>query len=227
MNSGRGDVERPPHRLAPTHRDDLGPGRERVQPLRCRGHAGAHHRDPRGVLVRLVGVHDARVRGELVRDRKTRVAGGDEDVPEDAAAADVEAAVDRADPVDPPRHEALVPAAALPQLLDVAEEGGDGGPVAVADAEHERPQVAAPHRFARGQTGKRRRVAVAVALGAHQPLPDRGRARAPGGRRVRRVAEDRDLARREPGVAQCRERDEAPEPGADDRDSFGHRGLLH
>ena len=51
--------------------------------------------------MRLVGVDDARVAGELVRQREAGVAGGDEHVPEDAVAADLEAAVDGGDPVDP------------------------------------------------------------------------------------------------------------------------------
>ena len=62
-----GDVERPPRRLAAPDRDDLGARRERVQPLGRRRHAGADDRDARGVLVRLVGVDDARVARELVR----------------------------------------------------------------------------------------------------------------------------------------------------------------
>ncbi len=44
--------------------------------------------------MRRVGMDDARVARQLVREREPGVAGGEEDVAEDAAAADVEAAVD-------------------------------------------------------------------------------------------------------------------------------------
>ena len=49
VKSGRGDVQRPPRRLAPADRDDLGARRERVQPLRRGGHAGADDGDARRV----------------------------------------------------------------------------------------------------------------------------------------------------------------------------------
>ncbi len=147
---------------------------------------------------------------------------GDEHVPEDAAAADLEAAVDGRDAIDPGGHEALVPAAALAQLGDVAEELVHGRPVAVEDAQHERRRIAPPRGLADGEPGEGGGGAVTVALRAHQPLPDRRRPGPPGAGRVAVAAEDGDLIRPEARVAQRRVGDEAAEPGADDRDSLAH-----
>ena len=67
---------------------------------------------------------------------------------------------------------------------------------------------------------------MAVALRAHRPLPDRRRSLPPGSGRVGVVAEDGDLRRLEPAVAQRRVRGEPAEPGADDRSARCH-GLLY
>ena len=67
---------------------------------------------------------------------------------------------------------------------------------------------------------------MAVALGAHPALTDRGGARPPRSGRVGLVAEDGDLARLEPAVPQRRVRDEPAEPGADDRDTRCHRDYF-
>ena len=191
MKNGRATLSGRLRRLAAADRDDLGAGRERVQPLGRGRHPGADDGDARRVLVRLVGVDRARVGGELVRHREARVARGDEDVPEDAVAADLEAVRDGRDPLDPGDDDALVPAAPLAQLGDVAEELVHGRPVAVAGAEHERREVASPQCLAHREPRERGRSAVPVALRAHPPLPDRGRrgARRPdgAGRRDRRV----------------------------------------
>ena len=122
MNSGLRDVERPPRGLAAAHGDDLGARGERVQPLGRRGHSGADDRDARRVLVRLVGVHGARVALELGRPGQAGVAGGEQDVAEDAVPVELEAAVHGSDALDPGPPEALVPAAARPQLVDVGQE---------------------------------------------------------------------------------------------------------
>ena len=168
--------------------------------------------------MRLVGVDDPWIARELGGNGEAGMARGDEHVPEDAVPADGEAAVHGRDAVDPVERDALVPARALAQLRDVAEELVDGRPVAVEDAPHER-------------TGSRRRAASRTAspgneVGAQWPsLSERiSRCRIaaargpPGAGRVGLAAEDRDLVRPEARVAQGRVGDEAPEPGADDRD---------
>ena len=74
-------VERPPRRLASPHRDDLGAGRERVQPLGSGGHARRRRPSPRRRIVRLVGVHDAWIaaarRGRRDRDGRARAGRGE------------------------------------------------------------------------------------------------------------------------------------------------------
>ena len=67
---------------------------------------------------------------------------------------------------------------------------------------------------------------MAVALGAHQLLPDRGCSGPPRSRRVRVVAEHRDLRRLEAAVTERRVRDEPAEPGADDRYPRCHETYL-
>ena len=57
----------------------------------------------------------------------------EQNVAEGAVRVELEAPVDGPDALDPGRPEALVPAAARAQLVDVTEELGHGGAVAVAD----------------------------------------------------------------------------------------------
>ena len=118
--------------------------------------------------MRLVGVDDSRVVGELGRQCEPGVSRRQQDVAEDAVAVEIEATVGCQHTLDPRAAEALVPAAALPQLVDVAKEGRDARPVAVADAEDQRGQVAPPDGLARRQARERRGPAMAVALGAHR-----------------------------------------------------------
>jgi hypothetical protein len=134
------------------------------------------------------------------------VAGRDEDVRERPVAVDREAAVDRLDARDAARAEARVPPAPSAYLVGVREEVGDRRVVAVRDGREERPRVAAPDRGAHGEPGKRRRREMAVGLRAHPLLANRGRTRAPLGRRVGVRAEDRDLGRLDAAVAQRRVR---------------------
>ena len=75
----RGHVECSPDRLAAAHRDDLGPRRERVQPLGRSGEARPDDGHSPRVLVRLVGVDGARVAAQLlgnVRGRDGRAPAG-------------------------------------------------------------------------------------------------------------------------------------------------------
>ena len=210
------DVQRAACGLAAADGDDLRAGRERVQPLGRRGHPGADDRHASGVLVRRIGVDRARVVLELRRQRETRVPRREQDVAEGAVRIELEAAVDRPHLLHTGLPPAPVPAAPVAQLVDVAEELVDRRPVAVADAQEERDRRPAPRRLPRGEAGEAGRVAVAVALGAHALLADRGRTHAPRPGRIVRVAEDGDLLRVEPGVTQRRVRDEAAEPGTDD-----------
>ena len=104
--------------------------------------------------MRLVGVHGARVVRELLRHVQPGMAASRASTcRNDARAVELEAAVDRADALD---RAARTTASSQPrpraQLVDVLEELGDGRVVAVADALHERPRVAAagtPTRTAR------------------------------------------------------------------------------
>jgi hypothetical protein len=175
--------------------------------------------------VRLVGVDDSRVVGELRRQCEPGVSRRQQDVAKDAVAVELEAALGHRDTCDPRAVEALVPAAALPQLVDVPKERRYGRPIAVADAEDQRGQIASPDGLARRETWKRRGPAMAVALGAHRPLPDRRRSLPPGSCRVGVVAEHGDLRRLEPAVAQRGVRDEPAEPGADDRSARCHEVI--
>ena len=95
---------------------------------------GADDLDPVGVVVRLVGVNDPRVALELLREGEARMARREEDVREDAAPVELEAAVHGPDALDAGPAEALVPAGLVPQLVDVVEELVDGRVVAVAGA---------------------------------------------------------------------------------------------
>ena len=85
--------------------------------------------------------------------------------------------------LDPGAAEALVPAAA-PAARRRGRGILDGRPVAVADAETAARGPAAARASRTARPGKRGRPAVAVALRAHPPLPDRGRAPAPRAGRV-------------------------------------------
>jgi hypothetical protein len=143
--------------------------------------------------------------------------GGEKDVPE-AVAVELEAALDRPHAIDAAQDEALVPAAPLAQPLDVGEELLDRRVVAVGDGLEQRSQRAPPRHTPEGEAGEGAREAVAVALGAHLPLPDRRGAHPPRRRGVGVRPEDRDLAGRE-GPAQGLVRGEARESGAHDRDA--------
>ena len=109
-------VQRPPQRLAPPHRDDLGP------PPSAFSHSVAAARPAPTtvtvgrVLVRLVRVDRARVAAQLVRHVQARMPEREQHVPEDAVAVELEAAVDRPHALDAPAPEAFVPAAPLAQL---------------------------------------------------------------------------------------------------------------
>ena len=214
-------VQRPPDRLAPAHRDDLGAGLERVQPLRRGREPRADDGDGGRVGVRLVGVDDPRVAAQLLGKVEARVAGRDEHVLEHPMAADLEAAVDRRDGVDPGLRHALVPAAALAQPAHVREELVHRRVEAVGDRLEERQRGTAVQHAAEGEPGKRGRPAVAVALGAHLALADGRCARPPGRHRVGVVAEDGDLRRLEPACAQGLVRGEAREPRSH------HRNRAH
>ena len=72
--------------------------------------------------MRLVGVDDARVACELRRHGEPGVSRREQDMAKDAVAVEIEAAVGRQHALDPRAAEALVPAAALSQLVDVAKE---------------------------------------------------------------------------------------------------------
>ena len=143
----------------------------------------------------------------------------DEHVREAAASVELEAAVNRRDPFDPRRAHAPLPAAALAAPLDMCEELLDGRVIAVACRLDERPQRAPATNAGEGKSGERRRPAVAVALRAHLPLPNRGGLLPPHGGRVAVGAEHHDLARLETGAPQDLVRREPGEPGPDDRDA--------
>ena len=142
--------------------------------------------------------------------------GSKQHVHEDAMAVDVEPALDCAHALDSRLHEAVVPARPHADVLDVLEELVDGRVVPVGHAPRERGDRLAPPRRPNGEPGERRRRNVAVALRAHAPLADRLRALAPRRRGIGAVAEDDDLLRREPAVAQRRVRAEPRQASADD-----------
>src|SRR5581483_2880379 len=212
------DVERPPYGLPATDRDDLGARRERVEPLRRRGEAGTDDGDRRSVVVLLVRMHRARVAAQLVGHVQPRMAGRDEHVPEPAVAVELEAAVDGADALDAGSAKAALPAAAVAQPLDVREKLVHRGMKAVAERPEQRSHRAAAHGGAEREAGKRRRQAVAVALGSHLPLPDRGGAAAERRGGVVVGAEHRDLLGRELAPQRLVRR-EPGQPGAHDRDT--------
>ena len=172
---------------------------------------------PRRVLVRLVGVHRARVVGELVRHASPGWPVASRTWRNGPFAVELEAAVDRADPVDPGRHEALVPAARARSSSACVEEVRHGRVVAVATRLEQRRRAsgAGTPRARRGRGT--RRAAVAVALGAHAALPDRRGPPPPGGGRVGVGAEDGDLLRLDAAVTQRRVGREASQPASDDR----------
>ena len=217
-------VERAPHRLAAADGDDLGAGGERVSPLGRRGHAGADHRDPRRVLVRLVGVDDPRDRP------RARPAAASPGCPGASRTwrkvpcpSSAKPSVDGAHALDTLEPEALVPAAARAQLVDVPEELVDGRSVPVADAQQERRQRRAAVRprarrapgTSSGSSGRRSRSACAAG-----GSPPRGRARRPAGSGSSPKTAISPGSR--PAVAQRRVGDEAAEPCADDRAPLGH-----
>ncbi len=169
--------------------------------------------------MRLVRVHGARIVEQLVGPREARMSRRDEDVSKAAAAVDVEAAVHRRDPPDPPLTQALIPAASLAAPLDVREELLDRRVIAVARRLEERSQRAPPANAGEGEAGKGRGPTVPVALGAHLPLTDRRRLSPPDGGRIVLGTEDGDLAGLEPAAPQDLVRREAGEPGPDDRDA--------
>jgi hypothetical protein len=99
----------------------------------------------------------------------------------------------------------------------MVEELVDRRVVTVAETEDERQWRSTANRLAHREAWKGRRAAVAVALGAHAPLSDRGRPIPPPTRRIRIRAEHGDLARLETTVSQRRVSREAGKAAADDR----------
>src|SRR5262249_22610764 len=185
---------------------------------------GADDADLVAVLVRLIGVHDARVAAKLVRERESRMPRCEEDVLELAAtvAVDREAAVDGTDALDPSPNEPLCPAARDAELLDVGQEVFDRRVVAVDQARDERRHRPPSPRLAHREPRERRREAVAVALRAHVGLPDGRGAAAPGSAGIRLGREDRDLALVDAALAERQVAHEAGQPAADDRDPRHH-----
>ena len=171
----------------------------------------------------LVGVNRALVAFELGGNGEAGVPGRDEHVPKHVYIVDGEAVALGTNAARAMAHEALVPAAAIAELGDMPEELGDGGTVAVADGLEEGDERARAHRLAWRETGKRARVAVAVALRAHARLADRLRARAPRGDRIGIGAEDSDLAGVETAMSEGHVRDEARETASHDRAVLAHR----
>src|SRR5579864_341981 len=161
-------------------------------------------------------MHRTRVAAQLLGNVQSRMAGRDEHVAERAVPVELEAAVDGADALDGGRAEAALPAAAVAQPTDVGEELIHRGVEAVAERPEQRARRPAAHGGAERETGKRRRQAVAVALGAHLPLPDRRGVAAERRGRVVFDTEHRDLlrrqgapqrlVRREPGKARAHDR---------------------
>ena len=134
------DVERAAERLTAADRNDLRAGGQRVLPLRRGGHARAHDRHLRGVLVRLVGVHDARIPLECGGKRKAGMAGREEDVRKRPFAVQLEATRHRDDVGHPVIAEAGIEAAADPNVGRMREEVVD-------------PRVIAARRRSRAAAG--------------------------------------------------------------------------
>ena len=211
------DIQRTPKRVPPPHRRDGRSRGERVQPLGGRSHPRTHDGDGPSVPVRLVGMDDARIALEVGRDRRSRMPRREQYVAERAAPVELEAAVDGADALDPPLHDGFVPARASTELAHVAEEPVEGREVPVRDGAEERACRAAAHRFPRSEAGKAAREAVAVALGAHRALADRGGAAREWTGGIPFAGEDDHVAHA--GMAERQEGGEAGQPAADDRNA--------
>jgi hypothetical protein len=126
-----------------------------------------------------------------------------------------ETAWNRSDFDDSGLTERGVPPAVPTDRVHIGEELVDRRSVPIGHREQQRQQVAGPPGAPCGEPGKRVRAAVAVRLGAHVGLSDRGCARAPRGRGIGRVAEDDDVDVR---VCEGRLRRQRRETRADDRD---------
>ena len=224
------DVQRPAHRLAPAHRDDLAPGRERVQPLGRRRHPAPTTATRVGVLVRLVGVDGARVARELVGNASPGWPGATqhvaEDVPCPSSSKPPSTARTR---VDARRHEALVPAAcarAAPRRArGTRRPSGGSGRRRVCD---ERPERARRRAVAHREPGKRasagsgRRSRSASAAGGSPP---RARARrAAGSASVPKTAISSGSSPPWRSVAYATK---PARPAADDRAALASRRSLH
>ena len=214
-------VERPAKRLAPANRDDARARRERVQPLRRRGHPGADDRDASRVPVRLVGVHDARVARELGREARGPGGRGRAGRARNGArrAVELEAAVDGADPLDAPPADARRPSRFASRSSSTWRRNS-------ATVGRYRLHTvwtsgaASPRRIAsRGaRPGNERREQCPSLSERIAPLADRLGARPPGADGSGLGVEDGDLGRLEAAVAERLVRDEAGESAADDRD---------
>src|SRR5687768_10511410 len=147
-------------------------------------------------------------------------------MPELSVLSDLEAAGHRTHGLDEALVEALLPATAIPQRFDVAEELLDGRVVAVAHRAGERGETLPPERLPHGEARERGRVAVPLALGAHALLADRLGPPAPGRGRIGIGAEDGDLPRLEAAVPKGRIRGEAGKAPADDRAAPAHRPAF-
>jgi hypothetical protein len=126
-----------------------------------------------------------------------------------------ETAWNRGDFDDSDLTERGVPPAVPTNRVHIGQELVDRRPVPIGHREQQRRQVARSPGAPGGEAGERVGTAVAVRLRAHVGLPDRGRAPAPGGRGIGRVAEDDGVDVR---VGEGRLRRQRRESGADDRD---------
>ena len=188
--SGRGDVERPARRLAPAHRDDLG------APRRARSATRSPRPCPRRRPRRATRSRAARRRGRRGRRRRARRAARGRDGPARAGRGGrrrgrrARSRRRRRGPARSAPAEALVPAAALPQLVDVAEElaprsAGSGCRRSAAAGQ---VAAAAPPRAPRARgtrSGSSGRRSPSASAAAGSPLPA-GARRRPGRGRGRR-----------------------------------------
>ena len=183
---------------------------------------GADDRDPRRVLVRLVGVHGARVVGGRARPGWP---GRDEHVRERPFAVELEAAVDGARSARPAaaRSSGSQPLRSRTSL-GVREEVLDARVVAVRDGRDERPQRAGALRLAHREPRERRGGEVPVGLRAHPPLADRRRAPAPRPRSGPRASR---RPRSRPGRARRAAASRSAASAASPLPTIAHRAPVH
>src|SRR4029077_19035063 len=104
----------------------------------------------------------------------------------------------------------------------------DARVVAVHDSPQQWAGRTAARSLANGEAREGGCGEMAVALGPHALLADRGGARAPDGGRVFVCPEDGDLVRLHPAVAECRVGREGRQAATDDRAAHGAtEGTWH